>query len=75
MPDLQRAREADRLQRLIGRYRDLLAEADANDDLLLRGIEREIESLEGRLRQIDAKRLDNVPALIASRRGPGPSGR
>ena len=58
--------ETDRLLRLIGRYRDLLAEAE--DDLLRRGIERELESLEGRLRRLDARRRPNIPSLIASRR-------
>ena len=55
--------EADRLLRLIGRYRALLAEASGG--LLRRGIEREIESLEQKLRRLDAKRRQNVPCLIA----------
>jgi hypothetical protein len=63
-----RSQEADRLLRLIGRYRTLLAEA--NDGLLRRGIEREIESLEQKLRRIDAGRRQNVPCLIAR---PGPA--
>lgn len=59
--------EADRLRRLIGRYRDLLV--DAQDALLRRGIEREIESLEQKLCRIEAKRRQNIPCLIA-RSGP-----
>ena len=58
--------ESDRLLRLIGRYRDLLTEADANDDLLRRGIELELESLESRLRRLDRSR-PNIPSLIAGR--------
>ena len=57
--------EAGRIIRLIGRYRDLLAEAE--DDLLRRGIERELESLEARLRRLDARRRQNIPSLIAGR--------
>jgi hypothetical protein len=65
--ETHRSREADRLLRLIGRYRDLLA--DAKDGLLRRGIEREIESLEAKLRRLDAKRRQNVPCLM-TRTGP-----
>jgi hypothetical protein len=60
-----RTREADRLLRLICRYRDLLGEAKDGDALLRRGIEREIESLEAKLRRLDAGRPHNVPCLIA----------
>jgi hypothetical protein len=66
--ETHRSQEADRLLRLIGRYRTLLA--DATDGLLRRGIEREIDSLEERLRRLDAKRRQNIPCLIAR---PGPA--
>ena len=62
MLETQRALEADRLLRLIGRYRSLLT--DAKDGLLRRGIEREIESLEGKLKRLNPKR-QNIPCLIA----------
>jgi hypothetical protein len=68
--ETHRSREADRLLRLIGRYRDLLV--DAKDGLLRRGIEREIGSLEAKLRRLDGKRRQNVPCLIA-RTGPSRS--
>ena len=69
MLETHRTREADRLLRLIGRYRDLLTEARDGDSLLRRGIEREIESLEAKLRRLDAGRRHNVPCLI-TRTGP-----
>ena len=69
MLETHRTREADRLLRLIGRYRDLLAGAKDEDGLLRRGIEREIDSLESKLRRLHAGRPQNVPCLIA-RTGP-----
>jgi hypothetical protein len=44
--------ECAKLQRLLDRYRDLLAYA--RDELLRRGIERQINSLEQKLRACDA---------------------
>jgi hypothetical protein len=57
--------ECDQLQRLLHRYRDLLAQAQ--DELLRRGIERQIDSLEQKLRDCD-EASEPSPQPVADRR-------